>query len=88
MNRPEPAVIAAAIKELISAIIKLAVVFSVIKMTTEQFGSLIIVIDSFMAILMVLVIRQNVTPVSAPRVEKGTKIEVTENGAVTSEKIA
>lgn len=90
MNRPEPAVIAAAVKEMISNLIKLLVVFAVIKVTAEQFGMLMIFIDSAMAVIMVLFIRQNVTPVASPQVEEGTIIRVTDKdtGELKSEKVA
>lgn len=86
MNRPEPAVIAASVKELVSSLVKLLVVFAVVQMTTEQFGMLMIFIDSALAVIMVMFIRQNVTPTSSPIIDKGTIVKVTSPDGTVAER--
>ena len=85
-NRPEPAAIIAAVKELISSVIKLLVVFAIIQMTTEQFGILMIVVDSAMAVIATLLIRNAVTPIEKPAVPEGTVVSTyNADGEVTRE---
>ena len=85
MNRPEPAAIAAALKEAISALIKVIVVFGIVQMTTEQFGVLMIAVDALLAVVMVLFLRPQITPVASPQVPAGTNVQVTNSAGDVTE---
>lgn len=83
MRRPEPAAAAAAVKELVSATVKAAVIFGVVAITTEQFGVLMLLVDAMLAAVMVLFIRPRVTPVESPRLPEGTNVVTTLDGQPT-----
>lgn len=81
--RPEPSAKAAAVKELISAAVKALVIFSIVTMTTEQFGVLMLLVDAVLAAAMVLFVRDRVTPVAAPSLPEGTVVTTTLQGNPT-----
>ena len=81
--RPEPSAKAAVIKELASSLIKALVIFGIVSMTTEQFGVVMLLVDAILAAVMVLFIRDRVTPVKDPRLPEGTTVTTTLDGSTS-----
>lgn len=83
----EPITFNTAIKELLSTGIKLLVMFGVFAVTTEQFGVLMIFVDSALAVVFLLWRARNAsTPIDQPRVPEGTTVDAynTNTGKTTS----
>ena len=73
----EPVALPNLIKEAISAVIKVLVVFSIIQITGEQLAALLLVVDPVLAVLATLYSRMNSTPTAAPVLSQGTNVTVT-----------
>ena len=73
----EPVALPNLIKEAISAVIKVLVVFSIIQITGEQLAALLLVVDPVLAVFATLYSRMNSTPTAAPVLAQGTSVTVT-----------
>ena len=71
----EPITINTAITQAISNFLKLLVVFGLWQLTTDQFGILMIAVDSSLAVIFLLwQARNQSTSINAPRVPAGTPV--------------
>jgi hypothetical protein len=73
----EPVAISTAIKEALSASLKLLVIFSVVAWSAEQFAGIMLAVDSLLAvILLIWQARSKVTSLASPRLPSGTDVTV------------
>ena len=77
MTTTEPVALAAAVKEALSALVKVLIVFGIVQMTGEQVAALLLAIDPILALLAMIYARSNSTPKSAPTLSEGTAVTVT-----------
>lgn len=87
----EPITINTAIKEALSSLLKAIVIFGLWQMTTEQFGVLMIAVDSTLAVIFLLwQARGKSTSIAAPRIPAGTLITSynPETGADVAQSVA
>lgn len=71
----EPVAISTAIKEAISAGVKVLVIFGVVVWSGEQTAAVMLAVDSILAIvIMVWQLRSRVTSIAAPRVPAGSTV--------------
>lgn len=72
----EPVAIAQAIKELISAGVKALVIFGLVAWSGEQTAAVMLIVDSALAMLVVLFTRRSVTPIATPTLKPGTEVTI------------
>lgn len=71
----EPITVNTAISQALSSLLKVLVIFGLWQMTTEQFGILMLAVDSLLAVVFLLwQARNQSTPINEPRVPAGTLI--------------
>lgn len=73
MNR-EPTLVITAIGVFLSAITKAAVLLEIVDWDTAQLAAISLVIDSGLVVIGALIVRDRVTPVSAPHLPVGTTV--------------
>ena len=73
----EPVAIIAAVRELISAALKMLVILNLVVWSAEQTAAILLVADAALTVISTTLSRSQVTPLAAPRLPADTPVEYT-----------